>query len=477
MNGIRLMLIEFTVENFRSFRERATLSMIAAKLRARAPQVDQNNVVAINNNLSLLRSAVIYGANASGKSNLIKALAFMREFVVNSARQQDEDPIRVEPFLLRKDVAEQPSFFEVIFLLDGLQYRYGFSATKQRVVEEWLYYTPTTREVELFTRDTEGIYPGEQFRVGRLTELDLENKLFLSVVAQFAKRESKAGATAKRVRDWFITTCRPLTALHDEAYLPFTLDCIEEGRYRHQLERIVRSLDLDITGLAVDEVPMPAMLAKIYDVVNHGENQSTGNPAQLALPGMTGNRMMKELRTRHKIRDADGNIETEIDFAAPQMESEGTQKLIALTGPLLDVLAHGWVLFLDEIDSRLHPLITAAILRLFNSPETNPKNAQLVCITHDTNLLDRHVLRRDQIYFVEKDRQASSHLYSLADFKLGTDGANRKVRNDQDFEKNYIQGRYGAIPYLGDLSQLFIEETRLVDEIAAPDSSFSEVFV
>jgi AAA15 family ATPase/GTPase len=155
----------------------------------------------------------------------------------------------------------------------------------------------------------------------------------------------------------------------------------------------------------------------------------------------------------------------EADFSVAEMESEGTKKLIALAGPIVDSLENGNVLFIDEIDARLHPLITTALVKLFNSPETNPRNAQLVCTTHDTNLLDRRYLRRDQIYFVEKDRTASTRLFSLADFKLEAQvGGGRTVRSDASYERNYIQGRYGAIPFIGDLETLFAEETPDVTE-------------
>ncbi len=450
------MLVEFSVENFRSLRERVTLSMIAARLRARNERMDSDNVIEMNDKLALLRSAMIYGANASGKSNIIQAVTFMRSFVMNSARLQDEDTISVEPFRLDTSGPISPSTFEIVFLMEGVQYRYGFSVTTRRVVAEWLYFIPTLREVELFIRDEEGIHLGARFREGRgLQELNLDNKLFLSVVAQFKK-----GDVARRVREWFRLTCRTLTAVDDRGYLPFTMDCIEQGRYRKPLEEFVCRLDLDIVGLNVEETPMPAHLAPIHDLITAMQKGASKNPnVQLDLPGLTADRTMKELRTSHAIRDEHGQVVEEQEFSAQAMESEGTQKLIALAGPLLDVLTKGLVLFLDEIDARLHPLITAAILKLFNSPTTNPKNAQIICTTHDTNLLDRQLFRRDQIYFVEKDAKAISHLYSLAEFKLANhEGAARTIRNDASFARDYIQGRYGAIPYLGDLSRLFIEE-------------------
>ena len=449
------MLVEFSVENFRSIRDHATLSMVAARLRARDEQLDRTNVIEVSDKVAILRSAVIYGANASGKSNVLKAMGFMRHMVLNSSRMLDGELIPVEPFRLNVASSQRPSTFEIVFLIEGIQYRYGFSLTQTEIIAEWLYFIPTLREVELFTRTGTEIHIGPRFSEGKgLKGLNLDNKLFLSTVDQFKKSQ-----VAKRVRSWFLDSCRTLTAVDDSGYLPYTIKCIEEGRYRAQLEQLVRRLDLDIVGLSVADIPLPAHIAQLQDTLKIiVETNSKGN-GQLHLPGLSPERVVKELRTTHAIRGSSGEVVEQMEFSAASMESEGTQKLIALTGPIMDVLAHGWTLFLDEIDSQLHPLITAAILKLFNSPITNPHNAQIICTTHDTNLLDRHLFRRDQVYFVEKDSSSASHLYSLAEFKLPNDaGESRSVRNDASFEKDYIQGRYGAIPYLGDVGRLFTEE-------------------
>ena len=208
------MLIEFSAENFRSIKDRVTLNMMAAKLRSRDDQLDRDNVIEVSDKVALLRSAIIYGANASGKSNILKAFRFMRNFVRNSARQQDEDKIPVEPFRLNPNTPDKPSTFEAVFLLDRHQYRYGFSLTSKRVVAEWLYYIPNSREVELFTRDYDTLKIGSSFREGRgldALDLDLSNKLVLSVVAGL-----KAGEMAKQVRQWFINTCQSgVPPVHD----------------------------------------------------------------------------------------------------------------------------------------------------------------------------------------------------------------------------------------------------------------------
>ena len=435
------MLVEFRVENFRSIRESATLSMIATRLDSSDEKLGRDNVIPVKKNLSLIRSAVIYGANASGKSNVLKAFAFMKEFVQRSANDsQADESIAAEPFLLRLDTRDQPSTFEAVFLLDGIQYRYGFSVTKKEVVAEWLYHTPTIREAELFTRDLESgirVPTHSKFKEGHgLEKRTRPNALFLSVAAQFN------GEIANRIRNWFVHEWCDLVLLSDST-LPvesLTEVCITEGYYPSTIKKLLKTFDLGITDLSVKEETLSPFLKEL------------SNLTPIRSP-------KKKIYTRHVVRDNKNNPVAEEDFPLMGMESDGTQKIIGMLGPILASLSHGVMVFADEIDARLHPLMTAAIIRLFNSPETNPKNAQLICATHDTNLLDRRLLRRDQIYFTEKENDAT-RLYSLAEFKLPMrTGEGRTVRGDASYERDYIQGRYGAIPYLGDFRSLFREET------------------
>ena len=446
------MLIEFSVENYRSFRERATLSMIAAKLRSRDEQLDQDNVIVVNDKLSLLRSAAIYGANASGKSNLIKAFATMRDFVGNSARGQAEDEIPVEPFLLDEETSQQPSTFEVVFLLENIQYRYGFSATSEKVLLEWLYYVPKSHEVKLFTRKGATIDLGAQFREGHaLEDKTRANALFLSVVSQFD------GKKASAVRQYIYQKCHPLVADNMSYFLPYTKTCIESGKYMKDINGLIHSFDLGIAKIEISSSDAFERASPKISVTKNGlsENEKKGIEAEIL--NKIKRNMSTEIAVVHDFKNTHGE-KKEIRRSLKEMESDGTQKVIALSGPLFDALAKGYTLFLDEIDAHLHPLLTAAIIKIFNSPETNLNNAQLVYVTHDTNLLDRKKVRRDQIYFAEKDKKLGTKLYSLADFKLESKGVSRTVRNDASYEENYIQGRYGAIPYLGNLKNMFTEE-------------------
>jgi len=449
------MLVEFNVQNFRSFKDRATLSLIAAKLKALDTGVDERNVISVSPKLSVLRSAIIYGANAGGKSNLIKAFQFMRRFVIESANKlQEEDEIPVEPFCLATETLGEPTEVEAVFLIDNVQYRYGFSATKKAVVSEWLYYVPTRREVQVFERNGSDLHVNPRLiREGHvLLHLMRKNALFLSVAAQFNVD------LARRVREWFLYGTASLMAHQFQNYMPYTTKCLE-GFYADPVQELVRRLDVGIKGLATLDVEGGAAnlaSATGVDTVSSNGSAEHGLDEQTSIvPG----KLVKRILSKHDVRGADGLVASTDEFNAMKMESNGTIKLIALAGPIVDTLSRGLVLFVDEIDSQLHPVLTRALLGLFSSPETNPKNAQLICASHDTNLLDKSIFRRDQIYFVEKDETASSRLYSLADFRSSKSGGNTPmVRNDSDYSRNYIQGRYGAIPYLGDIEQLFAEE-------------------
>lgn len=427
------MLIEFTVGNFRSFRERQTLSMVAAPLKSREPDVDENNVIQVPDNPDLLSSAVIYGANASGKSNLIAALIFMKRFVMHSLKEtKATGGILAEPFRLHTGTRQQPSHFEIVFIEGGKRYRYGFEVTKERVIAEWLYYVPSTREARLFERNSEAITVGNYFREGRdLEQHTRPNALFLSVVAQFN------GPIAQRVVEWF-RRLGVISGVDDRGMLPFTLTQLVEGEHGQAIRQLLCRFDLGISDVQAEKAAvtpkssfpdeMPEEIRQAFlTLMNFSEVEEF------------------TVHTVHTQYDEAGNPVGQELFDLDEHESEGTQKLFALSGPLLDTLQDGDVLVVDELDARLHPLMTREIIALFNRKSTNPHGAQLIFNTQDTNLLDNALFRRDQIWFVEKDQQGASHLYSLAEFK---------VRNDKDYKRGYIQGRYGAIPFLSQIQSI-----------------------
>lgn len=427
------MLIEFTVGNYRSFRDPQTLSMVAAPIKSQDSALDQNTVIKMKGNPDLLTSASFYGANASGKSNLMKALAFMQRFVLHSTKDtKATGGIQVEPFRLNTDNISQPSHFEIAFIQDGKRYRYGFEVTKERVTSEWLYFVPSSRPARLFEREGDDFVIGEYFKEGRdLEQHTRPNALFLSVVAQFN------GSHSQKLVDWF-RRLGIISGVDDLGMMPFTLTQLVEGPHRQSIRDLICRLDLGIGDVQVEK-----------KTVNNNPNLPDNMPEDIKQAFLTiMNASENEgysIHTIHTQYDDNGNPVGQELFELDEHESEGTQKLFAMSGPLLDTLQDGEILIVDEMDARLHPLITREIISLFNNKETNPNGAQLIFNTQDTNLLDNRLFRRDQIWFVEKDQQGASHLYSLAEFK---------VRNDKDYERGYIQGRYGAVPYLSHIKTI-----------------------
>lgn len=432
------MLIEFTVENYRSFAESATLSMVATKLTSRNKHLDENTLITLPGQPELLTSAVVYGANASGKSSFIAALGFMRRFVLSS--YQGTEPmgaIDVESFRLNPETVGKPSLFEIVFVDEGQRFRYGFEVDKEAVQSEWLFHVPNKVETPLFEREGQTVTAHGEFKkeASQLIERTRQNALLLSVAAQFN------GKYSQRVTGWF-RRMKVSKGVTDRSWRNFTERSLQSDKFRMQIVEFIKSLDLGIQDIKIE---------KGVKILGH----KTGQLPFEALTDDTDRNVTgrayetTEIRTLHSVYDSEGQIVGTSAFDLYGDESDGTKKLFEIAGPLLDILRSGHLLVADELDARLHPQLTRAIVSLFNSHTANPRQAQLLFATHDTNLLDKDLFRRDQIWFVEKNSKGASNLYSLAEF--------RGVRNDKNYESGYIEGRYGAIPYLrlSDISALF----------------------
>ena len=423
------MLIEFTVGNYRSFKEPVTFSMVAADLKGTNEPVDANNVFQVNDKLKLLKSAAIYGANASGKSNLARAMMFMRWFMINSSRQtQTTDKIQVEPFLLSLETEQEPSLFEIVIIIEEKQYRYGFEVTTDRVIAEWLFHVPKKRESELFSREKDKISMTKTFKADGIDKKTRHNALFLSVAAQFNV------AIAEKILQEFDHRISITSGLNDENFSQYTLDCLVSNIHTEEIIKFVQKLDLNIKTLEFDT----------FDKKDIQFPKNAPDDFKQFFLNDTADGMIFVYALHNKF-DAQGNIISQELFDVAKQESEGTKKIVALSGFLIEVLKNGETMIIDEFDARLHPLISKAIIELFNSSESNPNNAQLIFMTHDTNLLDPKLFRRDQIWFTEKNRYGATDLYSLAEYN---------VKNDASFESDYIKGRYGAIPFVGNLSSI-----------------------
>lgn len=424
------MLIEFSVGNYRSFKEPVTFSMVAANLVAKDKKLDENNVFAVDDELKLLKSAAVYGANASGKSNLAQALSFMKWFMVNSSREtQSTDAINVEPFRLSTDTEKEPSYFELVFLMDGKRYRYGFEADNKQIISEWLYYVPKVRETRLFEREKNNFKISKNYKANGIQKVTRDNALFLSVSAQFNM------GIAEDILNFVSDELNIISSSKVDICLIYTIDCLINDDNKSDIIQLIKKLDLGIGDIQVEQGD--------YSIVDALPKDLPDNMKQIA-------RDLKKaeaafIDTIHHKFDKDGNHQSVGKFNLKTDESEGTQKLFALSGLLINTLKEGDTLIIDEFDSSLHLFINTAIVELFNSKQANPNNAQLIFMTHDTNLLSNKLFRRDQIWFTEKNRYGATDLYSLAEYK---------IRNDASFENDYIKGKYGAIPYIGDLTHL-----------------------
>ena len=440
------MLIQFSVRNFRTFREKATLSLVASNYDKNTREFE--NVVKHEKfNLRILKSSVIYGANASGKSKFLEALMFMKHFVITSSKEsQKGDLIDVEPFKLDLETEQEGSEFEAIFLYREDIYRYGFEANRQEIISEWLYHKPKTKEVELFYRDYQKfeIHSRNFTKGSTLVKADLirNNALFLSVAAQFNEKISEMVIE-------FFKSLKTISGLHEEGYQGYTMSRTQEPRHKEKILELLKAADLgvqDITLELLDVTKLPKDMPKeLKEII---EKRSMEDNTEF----------ISDVLTLHKKYNSDREHIGHVNFSLEEDESSGTRKFFALTGPVLDSLENGHTLVVDELDSKLHPNLVCKIISLFNSKDLNPKNAQLIFNTHDTNLLSSGLFRRDQVWFTEKDKYGAAKLYSLADFKSG------EVRKNEAYEENYIRGKYGAIPYLGFFDSLINKEMLLPDE-------------
>jgi AAA15 family ATPase/GTPase len=438
------MLIQFSVRNFKTFKEKAVLNLVASNYDKDTREND-NIKTDSDFNLRIVKSAVIYGANASGKSKIMEALMFMRDFAIKSSKDsQKGDAINIEPFRLDTDSETDSSEFEVVFIFNSEMYRYGFEVTKEKIFSEWLYHKPKTKEIELFYREKQkfDIHERSFSKGAMLAKEDLirDNALLLSVAAQF--NDKGAG----KVLDWF-KGLGTISGLDEEGYQGFTMGKTKSPKYKEQILELLKAADLgikDITLEPLDISKLPKMSKEIRESI---EKEMKEEDAEF----------ISDVLTTHRKYDSNKKYVGDVQFSLEHEESSGTKKFFALTGPVLDTIENGSVLIVDELDSKLHPNLVCKIVSLFNSKELNPKNAQLIFNTHDTNLLSSGLFRRDQIWFTEKDKYGASKLFSLADFKS-------EVRKNENFEDNYIRGKYGAVPFLGEFDNFITSKMLLPHE-------------
>ncbi len=433
------MLVEFSFQNYLSFGKEVKFSMVASNMSDRT---DCSNVTDLEGTqLRILRAGAIYGANASGKTNLIKAMAFFRKMVTDSFRNENilenSDALR---FQFDVGCREEPVSFEMIFIIKYTRYRYGFEIKDKKVVSEWLFKRAldSSRESYCFKRENGGfdINP-KTFNVAKnIQKSTRDNALFLTTTAQFNVEMSTI------IKDWFseklhvIVNPDPDTTYTGKLFM-------EDDLMRCAVLDFIKLINFGIEDISVrnrplEESEIPEQLQILLNSFNKTSNKQE-NPLNVM-----------EISAVHSVYDGGNAVsQTSLPF---EMESLGTQKVFSLLGPWIKCLNNGETLVVDEFGASLHTQLAYRLVRLFQSSLN--VNAQLIFATHDTNLLRRDLLRRDQIWFVEKDCHGISDLYSLVEYKINQAHI---VRNDASYQKDYLAGKYGAIPFFGDMEK-FIED-------------------
>lgn len=414
------MLIEFRVKNFRSLRDEQVLSLVASKDKSlQDTHARHTGVSAVP---SLLRSAVVYGANASGKSNLLKALQYMRGVVVESATViQPGQPYGVQPFRLDHESAAQPSEFEVTFLLDGVRYQYGFSMNTKRILSEHLLVYKAFKPQRWFERHLDpetgkDVYEFSSSFKGQKSVWEgatRPNALFLSMAVQLNSEQLRP------VFDWFteqLVIVNEINRLNPQV----SIQKLQQTESRKAICNFLSAADISIADIDVVTRKVPGQ-ALHFDLA--------AGKTEVRIEEMEEH----QLRFHHVTEKGDAVFEI-------GDESSGTRNLLFLSGPVLDILTKDIVLVIDELDTSLHTLLVRELVNLFHTPEINTGAAQLIFSTHDTSLLDApDLFRRDQIWLVEKDRDQASQLVALSEFS---------PRKNEALERGYLMGRYGGVPFI-----------------------------
>jgi AAA15 family ATPase/GTPase len=417
------MLIEFRVTNFRSLRDEQVLSMVASKDKTLLDTHTQPT--GITAAPALLRSAAIYGPNAGGKSNLIKALQYMRGVVMESATIiQPGQTFSVQPFRLDAKSSGKPTEFEATFVVDGVRHQYGFAMTSERIVSEHLLVYKAFKPQQWFKRhfdkesgrDVYEFGPGLKGQKAVWESATRPNALFLSMAVQLNSEQLSP------IFNWF---SRQLVIFNEHAPLNqrVTIQMLRDPEGRRSICNFLTAADISIADIDVVTRKVPGQ-AVHFDLVA-GKTEVRAEEVE-----------ENELRFHHVTENG------KAVFGLGE-ESSGTRNLLFLSGPVLDIVSKGLTLVVDELDTSLHTLLVRRLVQLFHNVGLNKNGAQLIFTTHDTSLLDApDLFRRDQVWFVEKERDQASRLFGLSEFS---------PRKNEALERGYLMGRYGGLPLLGDL--------------------------
>lgn len=406
------MLIRFSFKNFKSFKDENLLDMEATALK------EHEYNIAKTENIDLLKVAAIYGANASGKTNVLQAFDYMKKRILVSDDSKKNSPIDEENIYSFMINNEPISLEAQILAKNNKIYKYGFEVLKNSIVSEWLYIKKVNKFYSIFEREKNNVTMKSNNKISGLANID-ERTLFLNIYSKI----DKDNEDFNNVYEWFVNA--NYLDLGNPRFEDFinnriSLKILSDEKYKKELLRFIKTFDSGIEGIkttpdSIEEIQNNNRVVKV-ELIHRGEDNKLK-----ALP---------------------------LD-----LESNGTRKMFHLFDFFMDALKNGMVLFIDELDAKLHPLLTRYIINLFHNSETNIGNGQLIYSTHDTVNLNKDTFRRDEIWFTEKNRDGVSEIYALSDYILEDDEDSKnkigkKVRNDATYNKDYLTGRYGAIPVL-----------------------------
>ena len=401
------MLIRFSFKNFKSFKNENCLDMEATSLKEH-----EYNVAKIDNG-EYLKVSAIYGANASGKTNVLQAFDYMKKRILVSDDSKKNSPIdeeNVYSFMINND----PIALEVEILAKNNKiYKYGFEVLKDTIISEWLFEKRVNKFYSIFERENNNVSMKPN-KISDLVNIN-ERTLFLNIYSKIDRNNEDFS----NVYDWFVnSTYLDLGNPNFERFINnrVSLKILSDENYKKELLKFIKTFDSGIEGIKTTPDSIEAVKS------NNG---------------------IIDIEVIHK------GEKGEVKALPFYLESNGTRKMFHLFDFFMDALKNGMVLFVDELDAKLHPLLTRYIINLFHNSDTNKGNGQLIYSTHDTVNLNKETFRRDEIWFAEKDKDGISEIYALSDYILEDDkNAGKKVRNDATYNKDYLTGRYGAIPVL-----------------------------
>ena len=412
------MLLRFGVSNHLSIRDRQELSFTASSLKDRADGLIDCLAAPSG---SVVPAVVVYGANASGKTNIVDAMGAMKSFVLESYTKRDQDGgVPRQPFALDPAGPDMPSCFDVDFVMDGVRYHYGFEASDEAFESEWLYTYPKAHRRTLFERDSDAFHFGRGLRGANrmIAEFTRGNSLYLSVAAHLG--HERLSKIFTYFRSWRSVRAIAIPGENAWQYLG------QEALDRRVIE-FLGKVGTGITDYRREETDVPGEFKHFVRLLTE----------LAARAGVPSDRIQTNIEEETRLQLGHQGGDSEPIYFELQRESAGTRRLLIVLDHAFRALDNGLPLCIDELDASLHTHACEAVLSLFCSPITNPQGAQVIATTHDTNVMKSSLLRRDQLWFTAKDANGATQLYPLTDIQ---------TRKGDAFEKGYLQGRYGAVP-------------------------------